>query len=311
MNRHSLLTFCISIAFMTGCEEQEPIDEKSAPATPSEENVVSLKPAALQHMILRTQPAMRGKLEKTLRVAGRISENLNKTAKITSTFEGRLVKLNFDLDDRVKAGDVLAVVMSPELLNKPLELKSPIAGVVIRRQATVGELADKSKEIYTISDPADLWVIAEIKELDIGAVKVGQKATFKVLSYPDENFQGLVERIGNRIDPETRTMEVRIAVANAEGHLMPGMFADIGISTIIREGILQIPKQAILRDGDNQIVFVARDDHTFEKRILQQGDESCGRVQVLAGVNEGENVVYEGAFILKSKLLEGELGEKD
>ena len=92
--------------------------------------------------------------------------------------EGRLTKLNFDLNDRVKAGDVLALVQTPELLGKPLEVKAPIDGVIIERKSTAGELVGKETQIYTISDPTDLWVMAEMKERDIGAVKVGQDASF-------------------------------------------------------------------------------------------------------------------------------------
>ncbi len=111
-----------------------------------------------------------------------MTENLNRTAKVASTLEGRLTKLNFDINDRVKVGDVLALVQTPELLGKPLEIKAPIDGVIIERTRAIGELVGKDTPIYTISDPSDLWVIAEIKERDLGIVKVGQDATFKVLS---------------------------------------------------------------------------------------------------------------------------------
>ena len=79
----------------------------------------------------------------TFKAAGTVTENLNKTAKITPTLEGRITQLNFDINDRVKEGDVLALLQTPELLGKPLELKAPIDGIVTERQATVGELAGK------------------------------------------------------------------------------------------------------------------------------------------------------------------------
>ena len=107
---------------------------------------------------------------------------------MSSTLEGRLMKVNVDLNDAVKAGDVLGLVQTPELLGRPLELKSPIDGVVVDRKASVGELVGKEKEIFTISDPTDLWVIAEIKERDIGAVKVGQDATFTRSRVSGRNF---------------------------------------------------------------------------------------------------------------------------
>ena len=209
----------------------------------------------------------------TLKAVGRVSENLNKTAKVTSTLEGRLSKLTVDLNDPVKAGDVLGLVQTPELLGKPLELKAPINGVIIQRRSTVGELIGKDTEIYTISDPTDLWVLAEVKERDIAAVHVGQEATFTVLAYPSESFHGKVMLLGNRVETESRTLEVRVAVANPDGRLKPGMFADVEIATTALQDVLVIPDQALQTLGDEQVVFVALSDTKFEKRVVKTGLE--------------------------------------
>ena len=123
----------------------------------------------------------------TLKAAGRMSANLNKTAKVATTLEGRIDQTQFDLNDRVKAGEVMALVESPELLGKPLEIKAPIDGVIIDRKSTAGELGGKSKEIYTISDPANFGRSPKMKERDIAAVKVGQDASFTALAYPEKN----------------------------------------------------------------------------------------------------------------------------
>ena len=110
---------------------------------------------------------------------------MNKTAKVVSTLEGRLIKLNYDLNDRVKAGDVLALVQTPELLGKPLEVKAPIDGVITERKSTAGESIAKDTEIYMISDPADLWVLAEIKERDIGAGENRTRRQFHSARLPE------------------------------------------------------------------------------------------------------------------------------
>jgi cobalt-zinc-cadmium efflux system membrane fusion protein len=210
----------------------------------------------------------------------------------------------------VKTGDVLGLVESPELLGKALELKAPIDGVITERNATVGELVDKAKPVYTISDPTQLWAIAEVKERDIAAVKLGQDAVFTVLAYPEEQFHGKVVLIGSQVESGSRTVEVRIAVNNADGRLKAGMFADVGIVTTVLDNVLIIPDHALETDGDNQIVFVALDGKKFEKRTVKPGLEQTGRVQILAGIKAGENIVTEGGFILKSELLKGQLGEE-
>lgn len=298
-------------AVLAGCGKKETASEEAAaPETAHEENVVTLTKQNLEHVEIKTESVKPGSLETTLKAAGRVSENMNKTAKVASTLEGRLIKLNFDINDRVKVGDVLALVQTPELLGKPLELKAPIDGVIVERKSAVGELVDKGSAIYTISDPADLWVIAEVKERDIAAVKVGQDAVFKVLAYAGDEFHGKVVRLGNQVEADSRTLEVRIETSNADGRLKAGMFADVEITTTIMKDVLVIPDTALQSDGDNQVVFIALGDDKFEKRVVTLGMEQRGRVQVLDGVKAGEQIVTEGSFILKSELLKGELGEE-
>lgn len=301
----------LAAAVLVGCGKKETASEETAaPEAEHEENVVTLTAKNLEHVEIKIEPVKLGSLETTLKAAGRLSENLNKTAKVASTLEGRLLKLNYDLNDRVKTGDVLALVQTPELLGKPLEIKAPIDGVIIERKSTVGELVDKGSAIYTISDPADLWVIAEIKERDISAVKIGQDASFKVLAYPDQEFHGNVVRLGNQIETDSRTLEVRIETNNADGKLKAGMFADVEITTTIINDVMVIPDSSLQSDGDKQVAFVALGDNKFEKRTVTLGREQRGRVQVLEGLKVGDEIVTEGSFILKSELLKGELGEE-
>ena len=302
----NLFLAALAMLALAGCTKKH-AEEKTAPAEKREENVVSLTKENLQHVEIKTEVAKLGNLETTLKAAGRVSENMNKTAKVVSTLEGRLIKLNYDLNDRVKAGDVLALVQTPELLGKALEVKSPIDGVITDRKSTAGELLSKETQIYTVSEPADLWVLAEIKERDIGAVKVGQDTVFTVLAYPGEQFHGKVVRVGNRVEEGSRTLEVRIEVSNADGRLKPGMFADVEIVTTVQENVLLIPDAAMQTDGDNQIVFVALDGNKFEKRIVTIGLDQRGLVQILQGVKPGEKVVTDGSFILKSEMLKGEM----
>ena len=301
--------FAVILTVFVGCGKKETDEEATAPP-PQGENVVTLTEKNLAQVEIKTEPVSRGNLEMTLKAAGTVTENQNKTARITPTLEGRITRLQFDINDSVKEGDVLALLQTPELLGKPLELKAPIAGIVTERQATVGELAGKETPIYTISDPADLWVVAEVKEHDIAAVHLDEKAAFTVLAYPGETFRGTVVRIGNRVESASRTLDVRIAVRNEDGRLKPGMFADVEIATTAVKDALIIPDKALQSDEEGWMVFVALSSTKFEKHPVKTGLEQHGRVQVLEGLKEGEKVVTEGSFILKSEMLKGELGEE-
>ena len=303
----SYLVIALLITGLLGCSKKQVSNEAAKPDDNAGQNVLKLSKESLTHVKIETQPVVRGNLQLTLKAAGRLSANLNKTAKVFTTLEGRLTKLNFDLGDSVKPGDVLASIETPELLGKPLELKAPIAGVITERKSTPGELVKKESEIYTISDPTQLWVITAIKERDIGAVRVGQEASFKVLAFEHEEFHGRVTRIGSEIDAGSRTLEVRIEAANPDGKLKPGMFADVEIKTVVTENVLLIPDAAIQTDGEEQIVFVARDPTTFERRTVKLGLQQDTQMQIMEGLKEGEPVVTEGGFILKSEMLKSEM----
>ena len=304
---HRIISIALLACALVACGKKNQTEQVSSEK--HEEGIVTLTKENLHHVDIKVEPVTLGSLEKTLKAAGRVTENQNKTAKISSTLEGRLIKVNVDLNDPVKAGEVLALVQTPELLGKPLEIKAPIDGIIVDRKTTPGELVSKDKEIYTISDPTDLWVIAEIKERDIGSVKVGQDATFTVLAFPGKTFHGKVVRMGNQVEPESRTLEVRIAVNNADGRLKPGMFADVEITTTVLQDII-IPDTALQTDEEKQIVFVALDGNKFQKRVVKIGLEPRGRAQVVEGLKAGEKIVTDGSFILKSEMLKGELGEE-
>jgi multidrug efflux pump subunit AcrA (membrane-fusion protein) len=305
------ITLFSVIAFATAlpsCSKKEAADEKGEKKEQKhDEGIVTLTKEGLEHVEIKIEPAKLGNLETTLKAAARVSENMNKTAKVVTTLEGRLMKLNFDLNDRVKAGDVLALVQTPELLGKFLEVKSPIDGVITERKSTAGELVNKESQIYTVSEPTELWVLAEIKEANIGQVKVGQDANFTVVAFPSEQFHGKVVRIANRVEEQSRTLEVRIEVNNADGRLKAGMFADVEIVTTVQENVLIIPDTAIQTEGDNQIVFVSLGEGKFQKRVVTLGMEQHGQLEVTGGIKDGEKIVTAGSFILKSEMLKSEM----
>lgn len=314
MKRHLFIQLCAFgalIVFAAGCGKKgDPEAGKKGEEHHEKEHsdTVKLSAESLKLVTIESIPVTRGNLNMTLRSPGRVSVNQTKTAKVTSTFEGRIRQMNCDVGAVVEQGNVMALVDSPELLNKPLELKAPIGGQVIERHGTVGEAVDKAKELYTITDLKNVWVIAEIKEKDIAAVRVGQQATIHVMAYPQETFTGKVVLIGHEVEKKTRTVDARIEVDNSSGKLKPEMFADIEIVMSVLENVLIIPDDALQTLEDQQVVFVTANTNEFTKRVVKLGREQNGQTEILDGIKEGERVVTKGSFILKSELLKGELG---
>ncbi len=305
------LVFVVLVLWLWGCGKKESGGESQAhEEAEKEENVVVLSEESLKNLDLKTETAAVRPLRKKLKVPGRISPDLNRTAKVSATLEGRIVKLNQDLGDRVDLGTVMGLLETPELLDKPVLLRAPIPGVVTEKPGALGELMEKGQVIYVLSDPRHVWLIGEVKEQDVALVQPGQAVDFTVLSYPQEVFQGKIARVGNAVEMDSRTFEIRIEVDNKDGRLKPGMFADLEIITEVLHNALLISDVALQTESEEQIAFVALDGNRFEKRVVKVGREQDGWVQVLDGIKAGERVVTEGSFTLKSEMLKGELGEE-
>ncbi len=197
---------------------------------------------------------------------------------------------------------------------------APFKGRIVERMVTVGQVVDTSIKLFRLIDLSIVWVWANINEKDIGKVKIGQTVYITVTPYPDRVFTGKITYISDTIDPATRIIKVRAELENPPtppftkggqgGLLKPEMFATVKISTGGKENAITIPESAVQRDGENIIVFVARDENTFEKRVVSIGSEVDGYHQVLSGLKEGERIVTKGAFTLKSESLKGLMEEE-
>jgi cobalt-zinc-cadmium efflux system membrane fusion protein len=205
----------------------------------------------------------------------------------------------------------ISAIGKEHTINSRVAIYSPISGAVIERHLTLGEVVEPVKPLFTVADLSNLWVIADIPEADIPKIKKGQSVAIVVSPYPEKVFKGKISYISDVIDTETRSVKVRAEVDNAKGTLKPEMFATVRISTSEKGKVLAIPESAVQREGNKSIVFVAVDEHEFEKRVVEIGPRLDGLHRVLSGVKEGEKIVVKGAFILKSEGQKGELAEHE
>lgn len=183
-------------------------------------------------------------------------------------------------------------------------IRSQIAGTIVERNILVGQevRADSAQPLLTISNLADVWILADVYEQDLGMVKKGDSVTIRVPAYPDEVFQGKVDHVGDVLDPVSRTIKVRCSVPNPQSRLKPEMFAKIELTYIANRKAIVIPSSAILTDSEHTRVFVAGSDHVYRQRIVTVGPEVDDHVRVLAGIEVGEQVVTEGAIFLKREI---------
>jgi cobalt-zinc-cadmium efflux system membrane fusion protein len=185
-----------------------------------------------------------------------------------------------------------------------ITLYAPMTGKIVETHAVLGAIVDQSSEILTIVDPRVLWVDAEVYERDIARIRIGQEASVTVPAYPGETFAGTVNYISDLVKPETRTIAVRTEVQNPQQRLKSGMFADVTFFLGDRTNALALPEIAILDNQDEHLVFVRSNDG-YIPQVVEVGTKENGYCEILRGLKEGDLVVVNGQFQLKSKLLEG------
>jgi cobalt-zinc-cadmium efflux system membrane fusion protein len=184
-----------------------------------------------------------------------------------------------------------------------ITLYAPISGKIIEHNAILGAMVDQGTEILTILDPSVLCIHADIFERDIAKIRIGQDVEASVPAYPGEIILGKISFIGDVLNEETRTITVRSEVENKEYKLKPGMFADINIFLNHQSESLVLPVEAILDEKDENIVFL-KVAGKYIPQIVKVGVRNGGYIEILAGIQEGSEVVTKGNFQLKSKLYE-------
>lgn len=189
-------------------------------------------------------------------------------------------------------------------------LTAPFAGVVVEKQAVLGELAQPEKSVFAVADLSTVWVQASVYEKDLSRIRVGAPATLSVPAYPRVAFQGKVSTIGSMLDKDTRTVPVRITIANGDGRLKPEMYGTASIDGTTTSSVLVLPEAAVILLNGEPTVFVDQDGD-YEARSVQIGSRSGGTVVIDNGLKAGDWVVRKGAFAIKAKMLKSQIGDTD
>jgi cobalt-zinc-cadmium efflux system membrane fusion protein len=197
-------------------------------------------------------------------------------------------------------------------LEPDVPVLAPIAGTVIMRHATLGDVLEpmSAEPAFVLSDVSRLWATATLYERDLASVRRGQAATITTPAYPGKEYKGRVDLISTTMDPATRTATARIEVANADEALKPEMFANVRIA-VGRQQAVVVPTTAVLLEKGKTFAFVRKDATTFEVRSIEVGPPVGGVQPVQSGLQAGEPVVFKGGFTLKSELLHGSFAEEE
>lgn len=175
-----------------------------------------------------------------------------------------------------------------------------LAGVVVERKLVQGQVVQPSDVLFSVADLSRLWAVAQVPEQQVGQVKVGQSVSIEVPALGNEKLVGKLIYVAQTIDPETRTVLVRTELDNRDGRLKPAMLATMLIEARPVERLV-VPASAVVRENDEEHVFVAEGEQNFRLVRVKLAPEQGGKRVVLAGLKGGEKLVVDGAFHLNNE----------
>ena len=355
--------------------------EQKGESHAGEEGVVQIGKEALARNGIRIGKADGGRLGGGVEAPAEVTLLPDKVAHVTILVPGRLTNVKASLGDKVKRGDVLAVVESVELseaqsavtqtqaavdvakknFDRQKELqtagigarrnydeaeaslrraeadmaaaaqrtrvyggsssgasvtvRAPIDGEVVDRHATVGEVVDPEEPLFVVADLSKVAIAGRVYEKDIATAQSGAAARLTLQAYPGKQWDGVLDYVSPRLDEKTRAITVRMTLDNTEKELKPGLFGSLTLLAKAGEAPHAIvPADAVQRMKDGDAVFIpdgpeSAEGQKFKLVPVAVGTKKNGQVEILSGLAPGDAVVVASAFVIKSELLRGELGE--
>ncbi|WP_426610124.1 efflux RND transporter periplasmic adaptor subunit [Bradyrhizobium sp. McL0616] len=185
-------------------------------------------------------------------------------------------------------------------INPEITIYAPISGTVVQRKVGPGQYvsAGASDPVFVIGDLSTVWLIAFVRETDAASVSVGQDISFNVMALPGRPLTAKINYVATAIDPNTRRLLVRATIDNKDGLLKPEMFANVTIYSAGDRAAPAVPKQALIYEGDQVRIWVAREDKSVELRQIKIGLINGNLVEVTSNLKPGEQIVVRGSLFI-------------
>ncbi len=201
---------------------------------------------------------------------------------------------------------------STSQISSEVTVTAPVAGTLTSRTVNPDEVIEANKELMRVTDLSSVWVVGQVYEKDLAKIHVGSGANITSETYTGRVFRGRVSYVDPRIDPATRTAQVRIELANPGQALKIGMYVNVAFAGLgaAEKTAPVVSQDAVQNIGNRQFVFVATDKpNEFVLRQVRLGPESKGLYPVLEGLTVGDRVVTEGSFLLRAEWLKQHPGQ--
>ncbi|MBA2334373.1 MAG: efflux RND transporter periplasmic adaptor subunit, partial [Blastocatellia bacterium] len=200
----------------------------------------------------------------------------------------------------------VAALRSPSQITSEIALTAPVSGTITSRSINQGEVVEANKELMKVTNLSTVWVIAQVYEKDLSRLRTGSGASITTDAYPERLFRGHVTYIDPNLNPQTRTVPVRVELENPGQALKIGMYVNAAFGSLgnAESTAPVIPSSAVQSIDNRQLVFVATDKpNVFILRYIRLGTETNGKYIVLEGLNVGDRIVNDGSFSLRAEWL--------
>jgi membrane fusion protein, heavy metal efflux system len=215
---------------------------------------------------------------------------------------------------RTHLADMLEVpdakITESDLRAETIPIKTPRSGIVMARYVSPGMALNPGAQTFIVSGLTTLWMTAAVSEENLQGLRIGLPVTIRVRAYPGVTFGGHIVQLGPQLDPATRTLVVRVLVPNWDGRLRPEMYATAEIARDASRNALFVPEVSVQNLNGNPVVFVRRVNSEFEARPVKSGVRMDHEVEIVEGLKDGEEVVTDGAFVVKSQFLTRSLAQE-
>jgi len=298
-------------------------------------NTVKVSVEKIQRSGVRTEVIDARTIIEPVRAVGTVTHDETRLTIVTMRSDAYIEELFVNkTGQHVNAGDPLFRAYSPEIVLAQVDLRNggpeqrlrnlgvpeshvrevragknpfsvvwpaPATGDVIEKRIINGQRVKAGDELYRIADHTRVWIIADVSETDLPAIKIGTRAIVTVRAYMAEPVEGEVTFIYPELKAETRTARVRIEVPNPDGRLKIDMYADVVFQTGEASPVIAVPASAVIDSGQRQVVLVAKGEGRFEPRPVKVGRRGDGYVEVLEGLSKGDEVVTSATFLIDAE----------
>ena len=231
--------------------------------------------------------------------------NLRERESVLSEKEIEMNALADQLSVMGMHADDIQQISRKKAVNSNTPITATINGSVIDRRISVGQIVEISDELFIVADLSEIWIVAEVPERSATALDINAPAEIDIPALAHQKFDGRLSFIASTVDPESRTIKIRVVLSNQDLRLKPEMLASLSIHKSSLPS-LSVSANAVIRDQNQDYVFVESEPHRYTLRNVVLEDEVDGRRRVMSGINPGENIVTTGSYQLNIVRLQSQ-----